>query len=93
MTVQLPGELAAAARRAWMREDSGDNESESQAERAIRHQAGVLALIGLALSECTAPAEGDEVTVELHAWQVGSALDAADERGLLLDLQPPRLDG
>lgn len=88
--VQLPAALATRAVAAWKREDAGDTKTESQAERTIRHQAGALALIGLAVDERGLPAEGDHVAVELDAWQVGIALDAADERGLLSGLEPRR---
>jgi hypothetical protein len=90
--VQLPAELATGALAAWKRGDASDTESETQAERTIRHRAGALALIGLAVDEHGVPAEGDQVMVELDAWQVGSALDAADEGGLLAGLETPGRD-
>lgn len=87
--VILPATLARDASAAWAREDVGDVEGESESARRMRHRAGSLALIGLAVDERGAPAEGDQIEVELDAWQIGSALDAADEQGLLSDLIRP----
>jgi hypothetical protein len=89
VTVRLPVALAAAAQAAWDRDDTGDFENETPTERTSRHQAGALALVGLAVEERGASKEGDEVEVALDAWQIGSALDAADQRGLLTGLRPP----
>lgn len=90
VTVRLPAPLAAGAVAGWERDDidevAGD---ESPAERSIRHQAGALALIGLSIKERGTSDSGDEVTVELDAWQIGTALDAADQRDMLADLGPP----
>ena len=83
--VQLSSALAAGALAAWKREDTDHTLDESRTERAIRQRAGALALIGLTVDE-VASAAGDEVEVELHAWQIGAALDAAEEAGLLTDL-------
>ena len=89
VSVRLPAALADDALAAWQREDStGALEPETQARRASRHQAGDLALIGLALKE-RASLESDQVQVELDAWQIGSALNAADQRGLLAGVKPP----
>lgn len=90
--VQLPAALAARALAAWKRDDTGDNETESQAARRIRHEAGALALIGLAVDERGVATECDQMAIELDAWQIGSALDAAEQRGLLAGLDPPRRD-
>ena len=92
VTVHLPAALAAGARAAWDRDDSGDVENETPAERTSRHQAGALALIGLAVEERGTPKEGDEVEVVIDAWQIGSALEAADQRGLLAGVRPPDRD-
>jgi hypothetical protein len=89
VTVRLPVALAAAAQAAWDRDDASDFENETPAERTSRQQAGALALVGLALEEHGASNQGDEVEVTLDAWQIGSALDAADQRGLLTGLTPP----
>jgi hypothetical protein len=82
--------LAARALAAWERDDpeneiSGD---ENHNERAVRHQAGNLALIGLDIKNRSGASDGGPVTVELDAWQIGAALDAADERQLLKDVSP-----
>ncbi len=87
--VKLPADLARDASAAWAHDDFGDTEGESESARRIRHRAGSLALIGLAVDERGVPAEGDQIEVEIDAWQIGSALDAADERGLLSDLIRP----
>jgi hypothetical protein len=89
--VRLPASLAAQAFAAWERDDSEPEISadENQSEKAARHQAGTLALIGLAIENRREASDGDHVTVELGAWQVGAALDAAEERGLLQDVIPP----
>jgi hypothetical protein len=86
--VQLPAALARGALAAWERDDTGDTEAETPAALTIRHQAGALALIGLAVEQ-RGHTEGDQVEVELDAWQIGSALTAADERGLLAGMEPP----
>jgi hypothetical protein len=91
VSVRLPASLAARALAAWERDDleneiSGD---ENPSERAVRHQAGSLALIGLDIENRSEACDGDQVTVELNAWQIGAALDAADERQLLTDVSPP----
>jgi len=91
ISVRLPASLAARALAAWERDDpeneiSGD---ENPSERAVRHQAGSLALIGLDVQNRSEASDGDHVTVELDAWQIGAALDAADERQLLKDVSPP----
>lgn len=48
-----------------------------------------LALIGLAIEERSNRDEDDHVTVELDAWQIGMALDAAEQRGMLEGVRPP----
>jgi hypothetical protein len=88
--VQLPAALAARAVAGWERDDTeAPTQDEAPAERTIRHEAGALALIGLAIEERSTTSGGDDVTVELDAWQIGTALDAAEERGLLDGLTPP----
>jgi len=91
VTVRLPASLAAQALAAWERDDSESEISgdESQSERAARHQAASLALIGLSIENRSEASDGDHVTVELDAWQIGAALDAAEERELLQDVFPP----
>jgi hypothetical protein len=66
--VQLSDVLAAAALEAWQRDDVGDTENESGAARTVRHQAGALALIGLAVEERGVPIEGERIEIELDAW-------------------------
>ena len=82
MTVQLPRELADAAVRSWQQDEIDQGTVESPTLRQMRGQAGTLALIGLAIEQRSRDADGD-VAVELDAWFIGSALDAADEAGLL----------
>lgn len=55
---------------------------ESPMMRQMRGRAGTLALIGLAIEQTSREADSG-VAVELDAWFIGSALDAADEAGLL----------
>lgn len=84
VTVQLPADLAARARAGWQRDDAGDTDrEESSAERATRNDAAALALIGLAIEDRSTPGAGESVTVALDAWQIGTALDAAERLGLL----------
>lgn len=83
LTMRLPGDLADLARSAWQRHDDGDlPEAETAGQRLARYRAGTLALIGLSIEE-TGRAEGDDVVFEVGALQVGGALEAADDYGLL----------
>jgi hypothetical protein len=85
VTIRLPKHLADQARAAWQREEDDEStEGETTEERTDRHRAGTLALIGLAIAE-GGNDEGDDVVVDLSAWFVGLALEAADEEGLLHD--------
>ncbi len=86
--VELPTALATGAVAAWERIDSGDTNAETLAARTLRQEAGALALIGLAVDERGATGTVDQVEVELDAWQIGMALDAADRRGLLTEVDP-----
>lgn len=82
--VRLPAPLAAQAVAGWEREDVDElAENETTEQRALRLHAGALALIGLAVKERGTPDGYDGVIVDLDAWQIGNALDAADARGLL----------
>src|SRR4051794_21604154 len=63
--VRLPEHLARAAVEAWERDETGEVGAETFEERAVRHQAATLALIGLAVSD-HAVADGGEVVVSLH---------------------------
>lgn len=85
----MPAALASGASATWERDDVGDTEGESESARRIRHQTGSLALIGLAVDERGVPTDGDRIEVEIDAWQIGSALDAADQQGLLKNLGRP----
>lgn len=80
--VRLPSALARAAVAAWQRDDEGEPGPESDAEsyqqRVVRHRAGALGLIGLAVEE-RGRAEDDEVIVDLSPDVIGSAVDAADD--------------
>lgn len=63
---------------AWRRDDSDPvPATEGPRDRQVRHQAGALALIGLAISE-RGRAEGGEVVVDLAPDLVGQAIDAVD---------------
>jgi hypothetical protein len=78
VTVRLPSALAEAALAAWQRDDDEELDPESYEQRVVRHRAGALALIGLAVEE-RGRAEGTEVVVDLTPDVIGSALDAADD--------------
>lgn len=83
VTVRLPRELADAALAAWAREDRDPpSDAKDPQEVADQSRAGTLALIGLSIQE-RGRADGGDVLVELDAWYIGSALDAADEAGFL----------
>ncbi len=84
VSVVLPKQLAEKAVRAWRRDDMATVSSdESATDRRTRRQAGDLALIGRAIDERGVEQEDGTVSVDVDAWQVGAALDAADERNLL----------
>jgi hypothetical protein len=74
--------LADQAVAAWERDETETNPDETAAERQVRHQAGTLALIGLAIQE-RARLDGDAYIVELDSWQIGDALNAADDAHVL----------
>jgi hypothetical protein len=75
--VRLPVALAEQATAAWERDEyedvPGDEDFEQQ---LLRHQAAVLALIGLAITH-GGRRDGDEVVIELSAGLVGVAQDIA----------------
>lgn len=90
ITVRIPRQLAEQARAAWERDYyEGPLPVEDNEQKKVRHRAGMLGLIGLSVQE-GGTAEGDDVVVEVDAWYIGSALDAADEAGLLDGLIPPQ---
>jgi hypothetical protein len=78
VTVRLPSALARAAVAAWQRDNEGEAEPESDEQRVLRHRAGNLGLIGLAVDE-RGRAEDGAVVVDLSPDVIGSALDAADD--------------
>jgi hypothetical protein len=84
VTVRLTRDLANRALAAWSHDDEGGSlsPSESPDRRKMRHRAGDLGLIGLAV-ETTGMPDGDDVTVQIDAWQVGAAIEAAEDAGLL----------
>lgn len=83
LQVRLPRALAAAARSAWERDvDERPLPPETAEQQQVRRCAGVLGLIGLAIETGGIDA-GDDVVVEIDAWEIGLALEAADEAGLL----------
>jgi hypothetical protein len=89
VAVRLPKQLAERAVAAWERDGSEDQlPAETPEQTAARHRAASLGLIGLTLQQRGID-EGDEVAVELDAWYIGQALDAAHDDGLLTDLRPP----
>jgi len=91
--VRLPRSLAERAVMSWDREDfEGDLPPETLERRVVRHRAGFAALIGLAIEEC-GQTEGEEVVVELDAWEIGAAFEAADEAGLLSEVKAPATRG
>lgn len=86
VTVRLPGALAGKALAAWRRDDGSQthgNETTTTEVRA-RTRAGTLALGGLSIDQSGRP-DGDEVLVDLDAWYIGTAYDAAEEAGLPLE--------
>lgn len=78
--VRIPRGLAEAAVAAWSRDDdgSGATSGETYELREARHRAGVLALIGLSITE-RGQWEHDEVVVKLDPVLLGVAIDAADD--------------
>jgi hypothetical protein len=90
VTVRLPRDLADRALAAWRREE-GDGRPlppGTREQRAVRHKAAAVGLIGLSIENGFQP-DGDEVVVELDAWQIGDAYNAADDAGLLRDVGTP----
>ncbi len=84
VTVRLSRELADLAVASWERETAdGPLPVETEEQSLTRHRAGTLSLIGLSIQE-VGVVEGDDVIVELDAWHIGNALEAADDRGLIV---------
>lgn len=83
VTLPLDLDLARRAVTAWQRDDGqGLPRHETEVESQMRHRAGTLGLIGLSIEERGTEHDG-EVVVDLDAWYIGSALDAADADGKL----------
>lgn len=76
--VRLPRALADAAVQAWERDDADPVDGETTAEGATRHRAGILALIGLCISEA-GEGIGEDVVVTLPVEFIGAAFIAAEE--------------
>lgn len=85
VTVRLPRRLADKALAAWEWDDGSQPLGvETPEEARTRARAGTLALVGLCVQESGRP-DGDEVLVDLDAWYIGTAYDAAEEAGLRLE--------
>ena len=77
--VRLPRDLAERAVTAWERDDNeGPLEPETHEQRTLRHRAGSLGLIGLAIQE-RGRWEEDRVVVELDPSEIVLAIDASDD--------------
>jgi hypothetical protein len=77
--VRLPRDLADRAVTAWERDDNeGPVEPETHEQRTLRHRAGSLGLIGLAIQERGRWEDG-RVVVELNPSEIGVAIDASDD--------------
>jgi hypothetical protein len=88
LSVRLPRDLADQALAAWRRDERNPQGAARAAEETpeqqlLRTRAAYLALIGLCIENTAQPC-GDEVSCELDAWYIGSALQAAEEQGLLI---------
>jgi hypothetical protein len=89
VSVRLPRQLAEAAVASCDRESSDQPlPDETSNQTATRKRAAALALIGLSVQNASVE-EGDDV-VELDAWFIGQALDAAEQEGLIV---PPSTEG
>jgi hypothetical protein len=84
--------LAKEALDKWERDTSGGalSSPESPEQWPIRDRAATLSLIGLSIQE-DGVEDGEDVVVDLDAWFIGHALDAAEEDDLLSDVRPPRV--
>ena len=85
LSVRLPKDLADQALAAWRRDEPGAARTaqETPEQQLVRTRAAYLALIGLCI-ENTALPSGGEVLCELDALYIASALQAAEEQGLLI---------
>lgn len=87
--VRIPKALADQAIAAWERDETETVPRETLAECQVRHRSGALALIGLAIQE-RGRVVGDTVVIELDSWQIGDALNAADELGRVVTTESAR---
>lgn len=88
--VRLPRAMAAAAVARW--EGDGDDRPLAPAtdvQRAVRHQAGTLGLIGLCVQN-SGVEDGNDIVVDMPSWYIGLALEAAGDAGLI---GPPGPEG
>lgn len=91
--IDIPAALADQAVAAWERDETGDvDENETCAQRALRHRAGSFALIGAALAE-RGSRNGATVSAAIDGWLIAHALDAADDRGLIVSGERPPSKG
>jgi hypothetical protein len=85
--VRVSQALAQKALELWRRDGHGtsDNPCEIEAarDRLSRTRSGTLALIGVCIENGVTETVDGFVVVEVNAWQIGDALNAADEFGLL----------
>ena len=77
--VRLPRALAEAAVASWNRKDPDEElPAETPEQRTTRDRAATLSLIGLSIADGGVWA-ADEVVVDLDAWFIGNALQAAED--------------
>jgi hypothetical protein len=85
--VRVSQALAEKALASWKRDDheTSDNPCETEAtrDRLSRTRSGTPALIGVCIENGVTETVDGFVVVEVNAWQIGDALNAADEFGLL----------
>ncbi len=77
--VALPRELAMAAVAAWLRDETEepDTPAETPWQATLRHRAGTLALIGLAIQQ-RADLSRDPVSIHIDTQLAQQAIAAAD---------------
>lgn len=81
--VRVPQALADRALAAWNRDDEDGRrpvDPESTGQRTVRARAATFSLIGCSIEE-RGIEDGGDVLVELDAWYIGDALQAADDAG------------
>jgi hypothetical protein len=89
--VRIPRQLAESALVSWERQLSGEglHSPEDPGPRAIIKSAATLAFIGRSMQRGGVQ-DNDDVLLDLDAWDIGHALNAAEMNGLLEDLGGPR---